>query len=298
MRLVVTGRGGQLARALAEIAGPRLEVVRVGRPELDLARPGSIRPAIAAARPDVVVNAAAWTAVDLAESEPEAAFAANAAGAGAVAAAAAELGVPVVQISTDYVFPGTSDRPLREDDPTGPLGVYGASKLAGEQAVAAAAPDHAILRTAWVYSYQGGNFLRTMLRLAAARDEVRVVADQTGTPTAADDLARAVAAVAGNLVARPGETAPRGIFHAVSAGGPVSWADFAREIFRRSAAAGGPSAQVADITTLEWPTAATRPARSCLDASRLAAVHGVRLPHWTEGVARAVERIANEGTWA
>ncbi|RWD49471.1 MAG: dTDP-4-dehydrorhamnose reductase, partial [Mesorhizobium sp.] len=192
MRLAVTGREGQVAASLIERGGRDVEVVAIGRPALDLTRPETIFAALEAVRPDIVVAAAAYTAVDQAEDEKDLAFAINAAGAGKVAEAAAKLCVPVVQLSTDYVFDGTKDGAYVETDATAPLGVYGASKLAGEEAVAAANPRHLILRTAWVYSPFGKNFVKTMLRLAADRDEISVVADQWGNPTSALDTADAI----------------------------------------------------------------------------------------------------------
>ncbi|TIU32042.1 MAG: dTDP-4-dehydrorhamnose reductase, partial [Mesorhizobium sp.] len=189
MRLVVTGRDGQVAASLLEAgqAAAGVEVIAIGRPQLDLARPDTVIEAIAAAKPDIVVSAAAYTAVDQAEDEPDLAFAVNAVGAGKVAQAASRLGVPVIHLSTDYVFDGTKDAAYVETDATAPRSVYGASKLAGEQAVASANPHHLILRTAWVYSPFGKNFVKTMLRLAADRDEIAVVADQWGNPTSALD---------------------------------------------------------------------------------------------------------------
>lgn len=298
MRLVVTGTEGQVARALAARASGDLEVACVGRPTLDLAAPpADLADLFAAHRPDAIINAAAYTAVDKAEGDREAAFAVNGAGAGAVAAAAARLGVPVVQISTDYVFDGTGDRPLRETDPTGPIGAYGESKLAGEIAVAAATPNHAILRTAWVYAPWGANFLRTMLRLAATRDELRVVADQFGAPTSAIDIANAIVKVAANLVSAPDDAALRGVFHMTAGGGPASWADFATAVFEISAACGGPSARVVPITTSEYPTPARRPAWSLLDGTKLERIHHVDMPAWRLSVEDCVARIASEGLW-
>ena len=190
MRIVVTGREGQVARSLSEIGpGRGHEIVPLGRPTLDLLDPATIGPAIRAARPDAVINAGAYTAVDRAETEPEIAEAVNGRGAGVVAEVARDLGVPILQVSTDYVFDGTKPTPYVENDPTGPLGAYGRSKLLGEHLVAEANPRHAILRTAWVYAPFGANFVRTMLRLAATRDEVGVVADQLGCPTSALDIA-------------------------------------------------------------------------------------------------------------
>lgn len=292
LRLVVTGRDGQVATALAGRAGPDLEVIRVGRPDLDLAAQGDPTGVFAAHRPDVIINAAAFTAVDRAESEPDLAWAVNARGAGLVARAADGLGVPVIQISTDYVFDGTGTRPMRETDPVGPLGVYGASKRVGEEAVAAAAPDHVILRTAWVHSPGGSNFVRTMLRLAESRDTVRVVNDQIGTPTSALSIAAALERVARNLVARPRDPALRGLFHMTDTGGPVSWAEFAAEIFRQSAALGGPAARVEPIPTVDYPTPARRPAWSVLDGGLLARVHGVTMPDWRADLAVVLGRLA------
>jgi dTDP-4-dehydrorhamnose reductase len=291
LRIVVTGGPGQLVLSLIERGAARtseaFEIVAVGPPELDLAFPDDDRilAALAAASPDVIVNAAAHTAVDKAETERELAFAINAEGAGAVARAAARLGVPLVHVSTDYVFAGDKLEPYTENDVPAPTGVYGASKLAGEAAVLASGADAAILRTAWVYSPFGANFVKTMLRLAETREELGVVADQRGNPTNALDLADAVLTVATNLTA---DAAPqlRGLFHATGSG-EASWADFAEAIFAASAAQGGRSARVKPITSAEYPTPARRPANSRLDCSRLAQHHGVRLPDW-HGSTRAV----------
>lgn len=289
MRVAVTGQSGQVVQALIERSGDAV-IVPLGRPEFDLLQPASIDAAIAAAQPDVVVNAAAYTAVDLAESEAELAHRINADGAGAVAAAAARLGVPVIQLSTDYVFDGTAARPYTEDDLPNPISVYGVSKLAGERAVAAANPDHVVLRTSWVYGPFGKNFVRTMLSLAQSRNEVSVVADQHGAPTSALDIADGVLAVARNLLAQPQRQDLRGTFHMASAG-ETNWAAFALAIFAASASKGGPSAQVRPVTTADYPTAARRPANSRLDCSRLAATHGVRLPAWRESLRPVVTRL-------
>lgn len=294
MRIVVTGREGQVVRALVERAAEAgATLVSVGRPELDLERPETIGPALKAARPDVIVNAAAYTAVDLAESAEATALAVNGAGAGEVAAAARRLGVPAIQISTDYVFDGGLDRPYCEDDATGPISAYGRSKLAGEQAVAAATPDHTILRTAWVYSPFGKNFVRTMLRLGAERSEVGVVADQIGSPTSALDIADAVLAVARNLVARPDDTALRGVFH-MAAQGDASWAEVAEAVFSDAEAAGRKPVQVKRIATSDYPTPARRPANSRLDGTRLASIHRVSLPHWRGSLTTCVARLLTD----
>jgi len=291
MRIAVTGRNGQIAQSLLErAAASQIEVCTLARPQIDLARPDSVEAALLDLRPDAVVSAAAYTAVDLAESEPALAHDINAAGAGAVARAAARLGIPVVHLSTDYVFDGSLARPYREDDPTGPLGVYGTSKLDGERAVAAANPDHTILRTAWVYSPFGKNFARTMLALAGKRDEISVVSDQMGTPSNALDIADGIIAVVRNLLERPSQRELRGVFH-MTGGGETNWAEFAAAIFAASAAIGGPSARVVPISTSEYPTPARRPSNSRLDNSRLANIHGVRLPHWEQSLHGCVERL-------
>lgn len=290
MRITVTGQSGQVVLSMLERAPQGVTVTALGRPELDLEQLGSIGPAIVATRPDLVVNTAAFTAVDLAESEEATAQTVNGVAAGKVARATAALGVPIIQISTDYVFDGSLDRPYREEDPVGPISAYGRSKLAGEEAVAAATPNHAILRTAWVYSPFGKNFVKTMLRLVEARDEVGVVADQSGCPTSALDIADAVFAVAHNLVQRPTEAALRGVFH-MGAQGEAVWADVAEAIFTERERLGGTSVRVKRIATADYPTPAKRPENSRLDSSRLATAHGVRLPHWQASLASCVRRL-------
>ena len=290
VRLVVTGSQGQVVRALQERAAlADVEVVALGRPELDLLRPASILAPLEAASPGVVVNAAAYTAVDLAESHAAEAHMINATGAGEVACAAAKLGVPVVQLSSDYVFDGTLDRPYREDDPTGPIGEYGRSKLAGEQAVATANSNYAILRTAWIYSPFGKNFVRTMLDLAATRAEITVVADQYGAPTSAHDIADGVFRVARNLVADP-RASLRGVFHLV-AQGEASWAEFAEAIFAISKDLGGPFARVIPIPSSAYPTPARRPTNSRLNTAKISREHGVVLPSWRDALAACMARL-------
>jgi len=292
MRIAVSGRTGQVVTSLIERGALRgHEIVALGRPELDLAETSgsAMRALLASAAPDAVVSAAAFTAVDRAESEPDAAFAVNAEGPGRLAEAAAALNLPVVHLSTDYVFSGEGAQAWREDDPTGPQGVYGASKLAGEQAVLAAHPHAAILRTAWVYSPFGANFVRTMLRLAEAREEVAVVADQRGNPTSALDIADGTLAVAANL-AHGHDPALAGVFHMAGAG-DVSWAGFAEAIFAESARRGGPTARVRPIATAEYPTPARRPGNSRLDCAKIARIHGVRLPDWRSSLPVVIERL-------
>ncbi len=294
IRIVVTGRHGQVARALTE-AGPQLnvEIVPLGRPELDLGVPETIGFALTAAAPDIIVNAAAYTAVDQAEQEPERADAINATGAGIVAAAARSLGVPIIHLSTDYVFDGFKATPYSEADEVAPAGVYGASKLAGEQAVAVMAFDHVILRTAWVYAPYGKNFVRTMIALGQTRDEVRVVADQWGCPTYAPDIATAIITIARNLLSNPDNPGLRGLFN-LAGNGETSWADFALSIFAILRAKGMRAPVVIPITTADYPTAARRPANSRLECGKLARLHDIRLPAWQDSLRTCLERLTGE----
>jgi dTDP-4-dehydrorhamnose reductase len=290
MRVLVTGRTGQVARSLAELRGAEFEFVARGRPDLDLTDPASILRAIADVRPCAVVNAAAYTAVDRAESDEAAAFAVNCDGAATVAATAAQHGLPVVHLSTDYVFAGDKPEPYAETDEPGPQSVYGLSKLAGEKAVVEANPAHVILRTAWVYSPFGHNFLKTMLRLAGERDGVRVVADQRGTPTYASDIAEAIAAVLRRALDDPEEADWRGTFHLV-AEGETTWAGFAEAIFAASRGAGGPAARVEPIGTADYPTLARRPANSRLATMKFRRCYGHTLPEWQTGVPRCLAAL-------
>jgi dTDP-4-dehydrorhamnose reductase len=291
LRILVTGREGQVVSALAE-EGPAAghEILCLGRPELDLASPGDLETLLASARPDVIVSAAAYTAVDQAETEPDLAMAINGVAPGLIAAAAARLSLPIIHVSTDYVFDGLKPTPYLEADPTGPQGVYGHTKLAGEQAVALANPRHVILRTAWVYAHGGKNFVRTMLRLGADRPEMRVVSDQLGCPTYATDLARAILVISGQLPDRPAGDDGFGIFHAAGTG-DTSWAGFASAIFDRAEAAGAKPVRVVPIATADYPTPARRPANSRLDCSKLDRNYGVSQPHWFDGLSRCLTRL-------
>ena len=301
MRIAVTGKVGQVVQSLIE-CGPALghTIVPVGRPELDLgaSAPDAVHRALSAAAPDVIISAAAYTAVDKAEAEHDLAFAINARGAGHVASAARLLGVPIIHVSTDYVFAGDGTAAYREEDPVGPTGVYGATKLAGEIAVREACANSAILRTAWVYSPFGANFVKTMLRLAETREELGVVADQWGNPTSALDIADGILRVAANL-AHAKDPDLRGVFHMTGAG-EANWAQFADAIFAASAEHSGPTARVKPITTADYPTPARRPANSRLDCCKLASVHGVSLPSWQGSteivVARLLDRTANQSS--
>lgn len=290
MRLAVTGKNGQVVSALRALTSDDLEIVALGRPELDLSRPETVSQALRAAKPDVVVSAAAYTAVDKAESEPDVAFTINRDGAEAVAQAANDLGIPIIHLSTDYVFNGDKTTAYVESDPTGPRSIYGRSKLQGEQAVSAATDDYAILRTAWVYSEYGSNFVKTMLRLGESRDEINVVADQFGCPTSANDIAVAIVAIAKRL-AQDSSNRLRGIFH-LSGTGETNWANFAKQIFVFSAENGGKPIIVNDITTAQYPTPARRPPNSRLDCSKLEEVYGIRLPAWQTSTRAVVAALA------
>jgi dTDP-4-dehydrorhamnose reductase len=293
MRIAVTGKQGQVVSSLLE-RGPAagVEIIAIGRPELDLADAGSILTALEAIKPDAIVSAAAYTAVDKAESEPEQAFAVNAQGAGAMARAAATLGVPLIHLSTDYVFAGDKQEPYVETDETGPVSVYGISKLEGEKQIAAATPNHAILRTAWVYSPFGANFLKTMLRLAETRDSLRVVGDQQGQPTSALDIADAVIAIARRMV-DDDDAALRGIFH-LTATGSGTWADFAEAIFAGLKARTSKAITVERITTADYPTPAKRPANSRLSTAKLAQVYGITLPDWQLSTETVLGRLLSQ----
>jgi dTDP-4-dehydrorhamnose reductase len=289
---MVIGTDGQVARSLREAAPahPALTLGFAARTQIDLARPETIAPLFETFRPELVVNPAAYTAVDRAEAEPDAAFAINRDGAGSVAAAAAAVGAPVIHLSTDYVFDGRKAALYVEADPTGPLGVYGRSKLAGEQAVAAANRRHIILRTSWVYSPFGGNFVRTMLWLAGERDRLRVVDDQVGRPTYAPDLAAAILAIADRIAKAGWRDDFAGVTH-VAGATDISWCGFARAIVAGSATRGGPSPTVEAITTADYPTPAPRPANSRLATDRLAAVFGLTLPPLAPSLAACLDRL-------
>jgi dTDP-4-dehydrorhamnose reductase len=289
-RVLVIGRSGQLASSLAERAAAEgVALAFAGRPEIDLADPQSLETAVRDSMAEVVINAAAYTAVDGAEDEPEAARAANALGPEALARATRATGARLIHISTDYVFAGGGDRPWTEDDTTAPASVYGRTKLEGEEAIRRELPDHVIVRTAWVYSPFGTNFVKTMLNLANSRDAVRVVGDQIGNPTSAFDLADGLLAILANWAREPGRGLG-GTYH-LAGTGSTSWAGFAREIFALSRARGGPSAEVEAIGTADWPAKASRPLNSRLDSALFAETFGYRAPHWRDSLAPVVERL-------
>ncbi len=286
--ILVTGGTGQVASALVAGAGGRA-ILRVGRPELDFDAPEAIPPLLRRAAPALIVNAAAYTAVDRAESEREAAYRANRDGPALLAAYAAEAGIPLIHISTDYVFDGGKGAPYVETDPTSPTGVYGASKLAGEQAVAASGARAIVLRTSWVYAETGRNFVVTMLNAARKAHQLRVVADQRGCPTAAADLAAAILAIA-DRVADGWDAALGGVYHAAGSGA-TTWHGLAEAVFARAERHGLARPAVAAIATAEWPTPARRPPASRLACGKLHRAFGLRLPDWHDSVARTVDAV-------
>ncbi len=291
MKIMVIGRSGQLGRSLTEaVLRPDVSLISVGRPQCDIRQQASVAASIDTAAPDLVVNAAAYTAVDGAEAAQEEAFAVNADGPFHIGAACAVRGVPMIHISTDYVYDGSKSSPYVETDAAAPLNVYGRSKLAGEERLAEVQPQHVIIRSAWVHSPFGDNFTKTMLQLAQAQPTIRIVDDQIGNPTYAPHLADAVLAIAARIAGGSDVWDEWGIYH-VAATGATSWFGLAREIFSIAAAAGRPTPEFEAIGTADFPTAAARPANSRLDTSKLHAVFGLKLPHWTDGVAAGVERL-------
>ena len=295
MRLFFIGAEGQIARSLREVATENRDLV-IGwgaRPNLDIQQPDLVYQALADFSPDLVINPAAYTAVDLAETEPELAFAINEKGAGIVAAAAHALNTPIIHLSTDYVFDGKKDRPYVETDAVAPQGVYGRSKLAGERAVAAANHRHIVLRTSWVYAPFGANFVRTILRLAAERDRLRVVDDQIGCPTYAPDVANAILAIARKIDATGWQPQYSGVTHLA---GPdeVTWCTFARRILQASETKRNHRVAVDAITTADYPTPAKRPANSRLCCDRLASLFDVHLPPLELSLQQCIQRLSDE----
>ncbi len=288
MRIAVIGETGQLARRLAA-ADSAHECVFLGRDALDLAKPEMIPAALESAKADLVVNAAAYTAVDAAEADAETAHMVNGTGVGVLAGVAGMLGLPFVHVSTDYVYAGDKDGPYVEDDLTDPQGVYGASKLKGEQLAMDANPRTTILRTAWVYAPEGKNFVKTMLRLAE-RESLGVVHDQRGSPTYAGDLAEAILAIAPTVATGKVGDDVYGVFHCAGSG-EASWAELADDIFAQAAANGliKHAPTVKRITTADYPTPAKRPANSVLDCTKLSRVFGHSMRDWPVALADALE---------
>jgi dTDP-4-dehydrorhamnose reductase len=287
--ILITGGSGQLATCL-ELAAGGLPVRRIGRPELDFDAPGAIGDILAAIAPRMIVNAAAYTAVDKAESEVDAADRANRLGPKLLADYAAHAGIPLIHVSTDYVFDGAKGAAYVETDAPSPTGVYGTTKLAGEQAVLAAHPRSIVLRTSWVYSAVGRNFLLTMLNAAQRMPKLRVVADQIGNPTNAHDLAEAIITIAAMIERDGWSDSYQGVFHAAGSGF-TSWHGFAGAIFRHAAPHGAPVPEIEAIGTADWPTPARRPVDSRLDCGRIADVFGVQLPAWDASLKKTIDTV-------
>ena len=284
MTILVFGKTGQVARELQALA----PVIALGREEVDLVISGACSGAIEHYAPKAVINAAAYTAVDRAEDDEELAAQVNGAAPAEMARACAARDIPLVHLSTDYVFDGSGNAPWRPDDRTAPISAYGRSKLAGEKGVTEAGGRYAILRTSWVFSAHGQNFVKTMLRLGAERDQLRVVADQIGGPTPAAAIAQACLTIANELAKDPSKA---GIYH--FAGAPnASWADFARAIFAQA----GLACDVVDIGTADYPTPARRPANSRLDCSATEPVFGIKQPNWQDGLAADLQELKQKDT--
>lgn len=291
MRVLVAGAHGQVARSLvAHPVGAGVTVIARGRPQLDLTSTETIAAVIDDSAPDIIINAAAYTVVDQAETETAEAHALNEHGAAALARVARGNDIPLIHISTDYVFDGRSDQPYRETDAVAPMSAYGRSKLAGEHAVAAAQPQSLIIRTAWVISPYGRNFCKTMLRLARERRQLRVVSDQIGSPTYAPHLAAALIAVAQHGVSNR-DSVQWGTYHLANHGF-ASWHDVAVATMREAGRNGLANVAVEAITTAEYPTPARRPQNSRLDCAKALDEFGLALPPWQDGVAACVAAIA------
>jgi dTDP-4-dehydrorhamnose reductase len=292
VRLFVIGTEGQVARSLCELAinTPNSTILCSARPNVDLLRPASIERTLSSFAPDLVINPAAYTAVDRAETEPEIAFATNRDGAGNVAAAAARIGVPIIHLSTDYVFDGKKNGPYLETDSVAPQGIYGKSKLEGELSVAVANERHIVLRTSWIYAPFGNNFVRTMLRLSKERDKLTVVDDQIGCPTFAPDLAFAIVEIARKVLSNHWDKRFAGITH-ICGPDEVSWFAFARKIMQLSKEISGHSVEVEAIPTTSYPTAALRPKNSRLCCDRLASIFDVRMPPLESSLEKCMKRL-------
>ncbi len=294
MRILLFGKNGQLGWELQRSLAPLGELIALGTqdtPCADFTRPSDVAATVRALAPDIIVNAAAYTAVDQAESDAQAARAVNAVTPGLIAEAAAGLGAWLVHYSTDYVFDGSGVTPWREDDATGPLNEYGRSKRAGEENIRASGCRHLIFRTSWVYAARGGNFAKTMLKLARERDALKVIDDQYGVPTGADLLADVSAHALRTVLAQPQRA---GTYHAAPAG-ETTWHGYAQHVIARARAAGVPL-KVADtaiqaVSSLEFPTPARRPANSRLNTHKLRSAFGLHLPHWQSGVDRLLAEI-------
>ncbi|WP_413165867.1 dTDP-4-dehydrorhamnose reductase [Capilliphycus salinus ALCB114379] len=291
-QILLIGKDGQLGQELLPILASTGEVKSVGRESLDLANPEAIAKIVADVKPNLIINAAAYTAVDKAESQKELAIAINGTAPGILAKQAAEIGATLIHVSTDYVFDGSQSHPYLETDPTQPLGAYGESKLAGEKAILETQANAAIVRTAWVYGVGGkGNFVKTMLRLGADREELRVVCDQVGSPTWTGDLAEAIVQLSDNI-----NSETTGIYHYTNSG-VTSWYDFAVAIFEEAKQLDFPLKiqRVVPISTSEYPTPARRPAYSVLNTKKISAILGTHPPHWRQSLRKMLSELATQG---
>jgi dTDP-4-dehydrorhamnose reductase len=288
MRILITGKSGQLSQSLQMLGGTH-EIITIGRPQTDFENPFNLGEEIIKAAPDIVVSAAAYTMVDKAEAETEKAKTINADAPEIIAISCKNLQIPLIHISTDYVYDGSKTSPYKETDTPSPLGIYGKTKLAGEDNVVKNTDDFVILRTSWVYSPFGNNFVKTMLNLGAAKDEISVVDDQRGNPTSALEIARAVIKIAEKLKK---DTSPqlRGVFH-LAGSGETSWAGFAEEIFKMAKL----KTAVKKINTEQYPTPAKRPANSRLDCSKLSQIYSIRLPLWQDSLKECLEIFLKTG---
>ena len=290
-RILVTGGSGQLARALRLRGGDAVTVV--GRPLFDFGQPDTVVRVMHDMRPDLVINAAAWTAVDAAEEDPDLARQANTEGPALLAWLCAGQAVPLLHVSTDYVFSGTRGRPYRETDPIDPQSVYGRTKAEGEKAVLAACARAMVVRTAWVYGPHGHNFVRTMLDAACKAPQLKVVADQSGNPTSTLDLADALLQVAARIRQSGWQPTYRGVFHAAG-GGSATWHELASAAVAHAGRHGHPAPPVMPIGTADWPTPAARPIDARLDCGRLKQVFGLELPHWRDSLGSVVEAMLRQ----
>jgi dTDP-4-dehydrorhamnose reductase len=302
MRILVTGIHGQVGGELQTLLQPIATVVGAARPSFDLANPNAVRDYLREVQPDWIVNPAAYTAVDKAETEPDQAYAINAEGPRVLGKLAAELHIPILHFSTDYVFDGSGIEPRNETDSTGPLGVYGASKLAGEHALASTGAAHLIFRTSWVYGSRGKNFLLTILSLARQKEELRIVDDQHGAPTWSRDLARMVAHIVTRIASMPGSSnedkvrSVQGVYHAASRG-ETTWFGFAQEFMRiaQETAPGTRIARLVPIASAEYPTPAKRPRNSRLNCTRLQEVFEFTMPDWRSSAAAVMDEVLKGG---
>lgn len=298
MKILLTGKGGQVGFELARALAPLGDLIAVGRADCDLADGDALRQLVRRVQPGIIVNAAAYTEVDRAEAARESAFAVNARAPGILGAEAERLGAMVIHYSTDYVFDGTGQAPYTESDLPAPQNVYGDSKLEGEHVLAKACPRHLIMRTSWILASHGGNFAKTMLRMAAEREQLNVVDDQFGAPTSAALLADLTAHLVRQYRREGGNAFPYGTYH-VAASGETNWYEYARFVINTAHAAGrslraGPD-RILPVKTAAYPTAARRPANSRLDTTLFRRTFGLRLPHWQEGVCHVLQQILETG---